>query len=207
MTPIGWIKRFHKTEILLHWANAVPFLILLLSGFWLALEGWLGMQRGEFLSDLHKIMGIVLICLPPIVSLAGKTEVITQDLTDIASFGDLDKQWIQAQRTHQHSAQEKFNFGQKINALASLVNSILLQLTGVWLWLAPQGMAPRWLHTLIACAALVLVMGHLFMALVNPSTKKGLPGMFNGGFVPREYMEEHHSLQLRALEAKRDHEV
>ena len=202
MIPSSWIKRFHKTEIMLHWANAVPFVILILTGFYLALEGLLGIQRSSFFSDIHKIMGIALIFLPPIVSLAGKTDVILKDLKSILTFGQLDKEWIAAQKAKTHSAQGKFNFGQKINALASLVNSILLQLTGIWLWVAPQGMAPRWLHTLIACGAVFLVMGHLFMAIVNPSTKKGLPGMFNGGFVPRDYMEEHHSLQLHEIESQ-----
>ena len=199
MIPKGWIPRFHKTEVLLHWANAAPFVILILTGAWIAIDGYLGLQRAEWLGDTHKFFSVLLIALPPLVILAGESKIIITNVKEIFSFGDVDRQWLQDQKKGGHSPQGKFNLGQKINAIASIVNSILLQLTGIWLWLSPQGLLPRWLHILIGIVATFLVMGHIFMATMNKSTKKGLPGIFHG-WVPRDYMEEHHRLQLDEIE-------
>jgi len=206
MNTAGTVKRFSKSEIMLHWSNALPFLVLLASGVYLAWEGWEGEERMKWLGDLHRWFGVALMLLPPLVLAFAKTRLLLGDLNSLFSFGKLDLEWIKAQSKGLHTAQGKFNFGQKMNGIASVVNSLLLQITGVWLWLNPQGLLARWSHILIAVLVLPLLGGHLFMAMVNPSTRKGFLGIFTGQ-VPREYMEEHHALQLQEIENEAGHEV
>ena len=199
MPPKGWIKRFEKTEYVLHWAHAVPYLILLITGLSLAWEGFEGEQRNPLVGTFHEIVGVFLILLPIITTLAGNHRVIIFNVKQILSFTEDDKIWIKAQRTGEHTPQWKFNFGQKMNSIVSMLLSLSLQLTGVWLWISPQGLLPRWSHIMLGFFALFALSGHLFMATLNPSTKKGLPGIFNG-WVPRDYMEEHHHHQLDEIE-------
>jgi len=195
--------RFRKTEILLHWGHAVPFILLLLTGIILALEGWFGEQRNELLSDIHKIVGILLIAAPPLVTLIGNTKLIMTNLKQILTIDSLDIAWLKAQPKGLHVPAGKFNMGQKINSILMMLISLSLQATGVWLWLMPQGLLPRWGHTLIAVGSVGLLSGHIFMATLNPSTRKGFKGIING-MVPISYVREHHSLQLEPEHNEQD---
>ena len=187
--------RFQKTERLLHWFHAVPFILLLLTGFFLALEGLLGAQRNIFTSDLHKILGVMLIAAAPLVSYIGNTTLIRKNLKMILNIDKRDIEWIKAQPKHLHVPAGKFNMGQKINSILMMFFSLSLQATGIWLWLAPQGLLPRWGHTALALGSAFLLAGHIFMATINPSTRKAFKGIING-YVPISYIEEHHSRQL-----------
>ncbi|MDH5559616.1 MAG: cytochrome b/b6 domain-containing protein [Deltaproteobacteria bacterium] len=189
-------KRFEKTEILLHWSHGLPFLFLVLTGFWLAWDGMTGIERSESISYYHKIAGIVLIFLPPVVVISGNLELIIRNFRKIISFGPADVSWIKSQSNKQEPlAQGKFNFGQKMNTLAVMVYSSFLQLTGIWLWITPQGLLPRWLHTIVAFGGSFLLCGHLYMAMVNPSTRKAFMAVITG-FVSKDYIRHHHELQL-----------
>ncbi|MDT8445303.1 MAG: cytochrome b/b6 domain-containing protein [bacterium] len=196
--------RFTKTEILLHWGHGLPFLVLLASGLALAVQGLFLQERSEFISDLHKLFGILLILAPPLVSIIGNTRTILDNLRQILTIEKRDIEWIKAQPKKLHVAAGKFNMGQKINSLLMMGISLTLQATGIWLWLFPQGMLPRWSHTLIALGSIGLLSGHIFMATINPSTRKGFMGIIHG-VVPISYVKEHHSLQLGESEEGHDH--
>lgn len=187
--------RFSKTEILLHWGHGIPFLVLLASGLWLALEGLFLQERSEFFSDLHKLFGVLLIVAPPLVTLVGNTRTILDNLRQILTIDRRDIDWLKGQPKGIHVPAGKFNMGQKINSILMMGLSLSLQATGLWLWLFPQGMLPRWSHTLIALGSIGLLAGHIFMATINPSTRKGFMGIIHG-VVPISYVKEHHSLQL-----------
>lgn len=199
-----WIRRFHKPEILLHWMHAIPFLILLGTGFYLAWEGFEGEERDKMVSSIHEYVGVLLIALPPLVFIFSRSRFLLRDIKEIFSFGKDDLQWMINQPLRKHGPpMGKFNTGQKFNSIAVLGYSFILQGTGIWLWMTPQGLLPRWSHTLMAFVACFLLMGHIFMAVVNPSTRTGFMGIING-WVPRKYMEEHHELQLQEIEEGED---
>lgn len=196
--------RFTKTEILLHWGHGIPFLVLLASGIWLAVEGLFLQERSELLSDLHKLFGVFLIIAPPLVSFIGNTGTILGNLRQILTIDKRDIEWIKGQPKGLHVPAGKFNMGQKINSLLMMGISLSLQATGIWLWLYPQGLLPRWTHTAIGLGSIGLLAGHIFMATINPSTRKGFMGIIHG-VVPISYVKEHHSLQLGESEQE-EHE-
>ncbi|OGH00906.1 MAG: hypothetical protein A2600_03375 [Candidatus Lambdaproteobacteria bacterium RIFOXYD1_FULL_56_27] len=195
VVPGKTFLRFTKSEILLHWGHALPFLLLLASGLVLAVEGLFLQQRSALLSDFHKLTGVLLILAPPLFTVIGNTKIILYNLRLILTITPLDIEWIKAQPKHLHVPAGKFNMGQKLNSILMMLISLSLQATGVWLWLFPQGLLPRWGHTLIALGSMGLLGGHIFMATINPSTRKGFWGIIHG-VVPLSYVEEHHSLQL-----------
>ena len=187
--------RFRKTEIWLHWGHALPFLLLLATGLYLAYEGFMGETRDEAMSDFHEYVGLALIFTPPLVTLLGNTRLILGNLVKILTIEPDDIAWLKAQPKGLHVPAGKFNMGQKINSILMMLISLSLQITGVWLWQAPQGLLPRWLHTLVALGSMFLLSGHIFMATLNPSTRKGFMGIIHG-IVPISYVKEHHSKQL-----------
>ena len=197
-------QRFEKTEILLHWSHGIPFIILLLTGIFLVIQGWQGAERSSSVNFYHKVFGIVLIFLPFVVILSGNFGLIIKNLKKILSFNENDKSWLAAQMSKEEPLpQGKFNPGQKLNTIAVMGYSSLLQLTGIWLWLSPHSMLPRWLHTLLAFIGAFLLMGHLYMAMLNPSTRKAFKAVFTG-LVDKEYIKHHHPLQLTEEELDED---
>jgi len=198
------LKRFEKTEILLHWYHALPVLILIFTGFYLAWQGWQGIEHSDRISRIHEIVGVVLIFLAPISAISGNTRLIFKNILQIFHFGKSDLQWIRAEIFKKHGPpQPKFNTGQKLNTIAVFCYTLALQASGIWLWLYPHSLLPRRTHTIIAIFAVFLLMGHLYMAMINPKTRPGFWGIIHG-FVPRSYIVDHHSLQLEEIEGLKE---
>ena len=75
-----------------------------------------------------------------------------------------------------------------------------LYATGLYL-LFVGNVLPGKLHGPFAFATTVLVGGHIFMAVVNPSTRHALRGMTLGS-VDREWALHHHARWVRRVEAE-----
>jgi len=67
----------------------------------------------------------------------------------------------------------------------------LFVLTGVLIWLPGVAFYSWLLHLALAAVALPLVLGHIYMALINKDTRVGLPGMITG-FVDRAWAQHHY---------------
>lgn len=63
--------------------------------------------------------------------------------------------------------------------------------TGLLMWLTPLAILSWLLHFFMAVMALPLISGHLYMAVINPSSRKGLQGMVSG-FVDRQWAKHHY---------------
>jgi formate dehydrogenase subunit gamma len=90
----------------------------------------------------------------------------------------------------------RFNAGQKANAM--LVTLLLLTVTGsgLYLWAKVHGLVANSniagaVHNLSAIAIIALVSGHLYMAVLNPGTRRALGGIVTGR-VDARWAAEHH---------------
>jgi formate dehydrogenase subunit gamma len=61
------------------------------------------------------------------------------------------------------------------------------------------------LHFMMAMIATPLLLGHLYMALINASTRPGLEGM-TSGFVEREWAKHHYGIWYRTHHASAETE-
>ena len=92
--------------------------------------------------------------------------------------------------------QGKFNAAEKINFMMLMSTYPLYIITGIFLWFT-QGALLSWLiHFGMAMLATPLLIGHKFMALINPETKIGLSGMFSG-YVDRKWAKHHYAKWYR----------
>jgi formate dehydrogenase subunit gamma len=72
----------------------------------------------------------------------------------------------------------------------------ILAITGLILWASKIAFLSWLIHIGMAALAAPLVLGHMYMAVINRSTRAGLGGMFSG-YVDREWARHHYALWYR----------
>jgi formate dehydrogenase subunit gamma len=96
----------------------------------------------------------------------------------------------------------RFNGGQKVNARLVVFGLTGLYLTGISLLLIGGGPLGG-LHGPFAFATGVLAAGHIFMAVINPSTRPSLRGMTLGS-VDRRWATDHHPKWVEQVDRSAD---
>jgi formate dehydrogenase subunit gamma len=163
------IRRFSRTERTLHWVNAICFLYLLATGLILYLPSLsVLVQRRPLMKDMHFWGGIAWISLLVIVALSGDRRGLVRTAREIER---LDR--------------SRFNAGQKVNAILTAAFTLLFAVSGMLLWLGERDTRFRFastviLHDGLMFAALALFVGHLYLAVIHPTTRHSLRGMALG---------------------------
>jgi len=109
------------------------------------------------------------------------------------AFDRDDLRWLRGRK----APQGRFNAGQKINAALTAAFTILFGLSGLLLWFGEQDTRLRFastvfLHDGLMYISLVLLVGHLYLALIHPATRHALRGMTLGD-VRVEWAMRHHA--------------
>jgi formate dehydrogenase subunit gamma len=199
------IDRFCKTTRWFHWTFALSFLGLAGTGSLLFLREPLGLgeQGAQTLIEAHEIIAVVFLTAPWLVAASGDTRRWLADLAEILPLGRDDLAWLRAQMTpwrrRDLPAQGKLNAGQKVNALLILILASVLTITGLHLWREPGAFVALALHVGAFAAWLPTFAGHLFLALLNASTRPALRGMLLGT-VRRDWARHHHQRWVDSVE-------
>ncbi|HOD82115.1 MAG: Class III cytochrome C family protein [Planctomycetes bacterium ADurb.Bin126] len=199
------VRRFQGAEIVFHWAQALPILALLVTGGMLLVRRALGLHgpAQAALAWWHKAfaggLGLVA-CLALTLSLAADNwRPLWRTLGECLRWRPADFVWLLKApvkliwpRLPMPPA-GRFNPGQKLNLLLQALLLIGFLVTGVWMMAVRGALLPWILHAGLFAAACLLVLVHLFLALVNPFTRRALPAMLTGQ-VSQEYAADHHGL-------------
>jgi formate dehydrogenase subunit gamma len=159
---------------------------------------------GSPLVFVHKLAAVSLFVLPALIWLSGQTAVTRRDLRELVRLRPEDLRWLSGQlralllRAPLPPA-GKFNGGQKVNGIATVVFTLALAASGAVLWARPGSIVAWLLHIAVFLAWIPMFLGHLSLALVVPSTRPALPGMLTGR-VPRDWAEHHHALWVAEQE-------
>jgi formate dehydrogenase subunit gamma len=181
------ILRFSRTERAAHWLVAVAFAAMLLSGTqvphrWTLTTLWF---------DLHVGAAIVLVCGLAALLLGRGGRRLRATVRELRRLEPADRAWLSPARILQRRPPPpvgRFNGGQKLNARLALAGLTGLYVTGIVLITAGGPLGG--LHGPFAVLTSLLVAGHVYMALLNPSTRPALRGMTLGS-VDREWAEHH----------------
>jgi len=92
--------------------------------------------------------------------------------------------------------QGKFNAAEKINFMMVMGTYPLYIVTGLLIWLPGVAFWAWASHVSMAAIATPLLLGHIFMATVNPASRVGLSGMING-WVDRHWAQHHYRAWYR----------
>ncbi|HWE60988.1 MAG TPA: cytochrome b/b6 domain-containing protein [Chloroflexota bacterium] len=231
-----WIGRFTRTERLLHWSNAVSFMALAFTGFSLhisplrrAWEAVLAPLPPLFgypvtLIDVHIVVALFFIVGPVVWVVVGDRGALGADARDILHLDGDDRAWLarvaSADPRSPLPPQGRFNAGQKLNAVATVLAFVGFLMTGIVIALWPSSAigaaspvhAPytawhlmKTLHLGLALASVALLAGHVYLAALNRSTRHSLHGMLLGS-VRRTWAREHHPKWVAAVEARESEE-
>jgi formate dehydrogenase subunit gamma len=189
-----YVLRFSRTERVLHWVNALGFLVLLASGLVLYLPSLsVLVGRRPLVKDVHFWSGVGWVSALVLIALLGDRRGLLRTARELDAFSADDRRWLRGGRT----PQGRFNAGQKVNAALTAAFTLLFAVSGLLLWLGERDTRFRFastvlLHDGLVYVSLVLLVGHLYLALIHPATRHALRGMVRGT-VDAEWAERHHA--------------
>jgi formate dehydrogenase subunit gamma len=188
-----YVRRFSRAERALHWANAAGFFVLLASGLVLYLPSLaVAVGRRPLVKEIHLWSGVGWIALLGMILVVGRRDLL-RTAREVDRFDREDLDWLLAR----HPARPgRFNAGQKLNAALTAAFTVLFAVSGLFLWLGERDTRFRFastvvLHDGLMYAALVLLVGHLYLAVLNPATRHALHGI-TFGTVSKDWAERHH---------------
>ena len=188
----GYVRRFSRVERLLHWVNALGFFFLLATGLILYLPSLsVLVSRRQLIQSLHFWSGVGWLAALVLVIIAGGRRML-RTARELESFDRDDMRWLRGKK----APQGRFNAGQKINAALTAAFAVLFGVSGLLLWFGEQDTRLRFastvlLHDGLMYVSLAMLVGHLYLALIHPSTRHALRGM-TIGTVSEDWARRHH---------------
>ena len=195
---MGRIHRFTKSERAAHWLVAAAFAVMLFSGGQVP-HHWTWTTPAL---DVHVGAALVLLAGLGALLLFGNRGALRTTARQLRSVRGDDREWLDPGRILNRRPAPpvgRFNGGQKMNAILATLGLAGLYATGIYLLTIGRS-AFGHLHGPFAFLTTVLIAGHIFMALVNPSTRHALRGMTLGS-VNRDWARHHHRRWVEEVEA------
>jgi formate dehydrogenase subunit gamma len=199
------IPRFGRTERTLHWVHASAFFVLLATGLVLWLPDLAtAVAHRRLVREIHLLTALVWAVLVVLVIVLGDRRRLAADWREIERLDRDDRRWLRLRP----APQGRFNAGQKLNAIATAAFALLFAASGVLLWLAARDSSFRWegpivVHDTLTYASIVLVTGHLYLAVIHPTTRHALRGMTLGD-VREDWAHAHHPKWVEQERTLRD---
>lgn len=193
------IKRFTGTERALHWVHAVAFFLMLGTGMALyiqALEVAIG--RRYLMKNIHLLVAVVWVVAILAIIALGNRKALRASWREVETIDRDDRRWLSGKR----APQGRLNAGQKLNTIVQVAFALLFLISGFFLWLGQRDHTFLFdgtgaLHNTLTFISIALILGHLYLALIHPSTRHALKGMTTGE-VDVEWAEKHHSKWVEA---------
>jgi formate dehydrogenase subunit gamma len=190
-----YVKRFTLTERLLHWVHASAFFVLLGSGLILYLPALsVAIGRRPLIKDIHFWTGISWAGALLLIGVFGNRRALLRTAREIDLFDRDDLGFLSGDF---YRPQGRFNAGQKVNAIVTAAFAILFFASGLLLWQGERNTDIRlagtlYLHDVLMYISVVIVAGHLYLALINRGTRPALRGIVLGS-VREDWAAAHHA--------------
>jgi len=184
--PSDRVARWSRTERAVHWIHAAAFCTLLGSGLCLYLPSLAeAVGRRPLLKSIHLWTALVWAAALAAVFVVGDRRASRRTVRDVEFL-----------------ASGRPNVGQKLNTIATAALAILFAVSGFFLWLGERNHRFRLatallVHDYLMYVSLVLFVGHLWYALILPSTRHSLNGMTRG-WVRRDWASRRHPKWVEA---------
>jgi formate dehydrogenase subunit gamma len=191
-TPAGGggavLARFDRVERAVHWTNAALFAVLVFTGaalYFSPLVAFVG--RRELVERVHLYAGLAL-PVPLAIALSGSWgHALRRDIRRFNRWSKSDRRWLgvalrsrpQRVAVRSYLRVGKFNAGQKLNAAFTAGGGLVMLVTGSLLrWYRPFPLSWRagatFVHNWLALAFVVVITGHVLMALSDREALKSM---------------------------------
>jgi formate dehydrogenase subunit gamma len=193
------LPRFNRTERALHWTHASAFFALLATGLILYLPSLSTLiAHRQLVKNVHIWVAVAWVIAIAAILVAGDRRRLAADWHEIEAIDRDDRRWLRGRR----APQGRFNAGQKLNAILTLAFALLFALSGFFLWLGERDhrfifAGTGTVHDLLTLFSVLLLVGHLYLALIHPSTRHALRGMTLGE-VDEDWARRHHAKWVEA---------
>ena len=187
------VRRFGPTERAMHWVHATGFTAMLATGLILYLPALSELvARRNLVKNVHLFSAVAWALAIVLVVVLGDRRRLAADWREIETLDADDRRWLRGRSV----PQGRFNAGQKLNALLTASFAVLFVVSGFFLWLGERD--HRFLldgagtvHDTVMLVSVALLAGHLYLAVIHPSTRHALRGMTLGD-VREDWAREHH---------------
>jgi formate dehydrogenase subunit gamma len=200
-----YVRRFNGSEQALHWLLAVSFLTMLVTGLILYLPSLAEVAANRRLWKSIHLGAALAFWFGTLLIVSSSTGGLRRTVGQIDTFDDDDRRWLkwQVRQMGPKPPQGRFNAGQKLNTAVIAGLMVVFTISGTLMYLQEvdarfRGTSAILVHDIAMYIAIPLVIGHLYMALLNPSTRHSLRGMVLGT-VRRDWAREHHAKWEREL--------
>ena len=200
-----YVRRFTRTERSLHWVHAAAFFVLLGSGLVLYLPPLsTAVGRRPFVKDVHWWTAVSWAGAMILVAVLGNRRAVLRAAREVDTFDADDRRFL---RGKLKAPQGRFNAGQKVNVILTAAFAVLFAVSGALLWLGERDHAFRlagtvFLHDALMYISLVVLVGHLYLAVIYPRTRHAMRGI-TLGMVREDWAREHHAKWVAELDAER----
>jgi formate dehydrogenase subunit gamma len=194
MDSPGFVQRFSRTERAIHWIHAGAFFLLLATGLVLYLPSLsIAVGNRPLVKAAHIYVAVAWAVALLLVVLVGDRRGLRETLRDLDRYDGDDRRRL----TARSAPQGRFNAGQKVNAALTAAFAVLFAVSGFLLWYGERDADFRWtsallLHDLLTIVSVLLLSGHLYLALIHPPTRHSLRGVVRGS-VRADWAARHHS--------------
>jgi formate dehydrogenase subunit gamma len=146
------------------------------------------------IQSLHFWSGVGWICILVAIALLGDRRGLARLAREVDRFDRDDVRWLLGRKP---APQGRFNAGQKLNTALTAAFTVLFLVSGLLFWFGERDTRFRFagtvvLHDGLMYVALVLLVGHLYLALIHPATRHALRGI-TVGTVDEEWAARHHA--------------
>jgi formate dehydrogenase subunit gamma len=197
------LLRFDRVQRWAHWANALLFGILMFTAIPLYFGSFFGVVLPRHLiAQIHLWTGLTL-AIPLLLSLLGPWGAqMRRDVRRINLWTRQEIRWLKSLGESPLEA-DKFNPGQKLNAIFIAVSIVVMLVTGSMLqWFrffpVPWRQGATFVHDAFALAIFVVVFGHIVMALTHWDSLKSMCT----GWVSERWAARHAGAWLKEEQAK-----
>ena len=193
------VRRFGGTERALHWVHASGFLVMLATGLILYLPVLSeAVARRNLVKNVHLFAAVGWALAIALVIALGDRRRLAADWREIETIDADDRRWLRGRS----APQGRFNAGQKVNAILTVAFAVLFAVSGFFLWLGERDHrfifdGTGTVHETLTLVSVALLAGHLYLAVIHPSTRHALRGMTTGE-VSEDWAREHHSKWVEA---------
>ncbi len=209
------VKRYNRSDMIMHWTVAAGFLMALLTGYAVFFEGTSALlvnEAGYIVRLIHRIGAVMFVVAPIIYFIFSKKRF---GFLSAFKWGKRDFGWLMAAPKHYFVGggnmppQEKYNTGQKLYYLFAVVCGVLLAFSGFALWFgwftATAGLIMVFIHDLSAVLLTIFFFVHVYLTVFHPNERTSFNAMASG-YMDREYAEHHHELWYKEVEEEEEKE-
>jgi formate dehydrogenase subunit gamma len=186
------IVRWTRTERAVHWVHATAFLILLGSGLCLYLPSLSEIvSRRPLLKHIHLYTALAWAIALVLIFLVGNRSALRRTAREVDRLG----------------VESRMNLGQKLNVIVTAAFAILFAVSGFDLWYGERDTRFRFsnallIHDWLMYFSFFIFLGHLYFAVILPSTRHSLSGITRG-WVREDWAERHHPAWVEEVRSQR----